>query len=118
MPTKFHSTILQPLPPELVLHRLLLSFGELLDNESLVVCRLFPRRSGDELIDMFVPALHIIREAADALIHSTFDPISLLLMVWSLESSQRTVCDVLCCDAGTGEAFDDFYMWGYMTVWP
>lgn len=107
-----------PQPPELVLHRLLLSFGELLDNESLVVCRLFPRRSGDELIDMFVPALQVIREAADALIHSTIDPTSLLLMIWSLESSQRKVCDVLCCDIGSGEAFDDFYIWGYKTVWP
>jgi hypothetical protein len=39
-------------------------------------------------------------------------------MIWSLETSQRKVCDVLCCDAGTGDAFDEFYMWGYMTVWP
>mmetsp|Transcript_91122 Transcript_91122/g.133171 ORF Transcript_91122/g.133171 Transcript_91122/m.133171 type:complete len:609 (+) Transcript_91122:1-1827(+) len=110
--------VLTAQPPELVLHRLLLSFGDLLDNESLLVCRLFPQRSGDELLQMFVPALQVIREAADALVHSTTDPISLLLMVLSLEISQRNVCDVLCCDAGTGAAFDDFYMWGYMTVWP
>lgn len=105
-------------PPELVLHRLLLSFGDLLDGESGIVCKLFPRRSGDELIGMFVPCVSGIREAAAQLIESTVDPVSLLLMALSLETSQRKICDVLCCDPGTGAAFDDFYMWGYMTVWP
>jgi len=105
-------------PPECILQRLLLSFGDLLDHESAYLCRLFPQRASDELPRMFVHALSAIREAAEVLIYYSYDPISLLLMVLSLELSQRKVCDVLCCDPGTGEGFDDFYMWGYMTIWP
>jgi|LauGreDrversion2_3_1035106.scaffolds.fasta_scaffold767711_1 hypothetical protein len=53
---------------------------------------------------MFEHALSAIREAAEVLIYYSYDPVSLLLMVLSLELSQRKVCDVvvanvllMCC---------------------
>ena len=103
--------------PELVLERVLAACKALLDNESLVVCRLFPRRSGHELIDMFGAALAVMRQATHDLIFSCTDPISLLLMAVALERSHRCVCDVLCCDPGAGGDFDAYYTWGYMAVW-
>ena len=60
----------------------------------------------------------VIGEAAESLVASTNDPVSLLLMVLALERSQARVCDIMCCDAGTGDAFDDFYMSAFITVWP
>ena len=83
-------------PPECILHRLLLSFGDLLDHESVYLCKMFPARAGNELSRMFVPAAQALREAAEALVAACADPVSLLLMVLSLEISQRKVCMYVC----------------------
>jgi hypothetical protein len=57
---------------------------------------MFPARAGNELSRMFVPAAQALREAAEALVAACADPVSLLLMVLSLEISQRKVCMYVC----------------------